>query len=260
MCFLLLPDSPWHHFFVASLSFSQAVQAWRQREQSGSRKLQVWHKERALESRLWTCVPISDMKPKTYVPWSMQSHLRWPQFPHLQSVISDLKRNNEPWLVWLSGLSTGKPKGHSFNSVRAHAWVVGQVPSRGRRRGNHTLMFLSLLSPLSKNKVNKIFKRKEIMVIKYLALRQAHCNPNKYWQWVQQLSWFCCVCSTFLSLWTWVCTSSVGMLPRWALAWMSHPQPSLSPLMTCPPGPWLTFPVKAVFPNLPLLLFPVYLL
>ena len=28
--------------------------------------------------------------------------------------------------------------------VRAHAWVSGQVPSRGRLRGNHSLMFLSL--------------------------------------------------------------------------------------------------------------------
>ena len=29
--------------------------------------------------------------------------------------------------------------------VRAHAWVAGQVPSRGQVRGNHTLMFLSSL-------------------------------------------------------------------------------------------------------------------
>ena len=40
--------------------------------------------------------------------------------------------------------------------VRAHAWVVGQVPSRGRMRGNHILMLISLSfsfpSPLSKNK------------------------------------------------------------------------------------------------------------
>ena len=40
--------------------------------------------------------------------------------------------------------------------VRAHAWVAGQVPSRGRTRGNHTLMFLpfsfSFPSPLSKDK------------------------------------------------------------------------------------------------------------
>ena len=28
--------------------------------------------------------------------------------------------------------------------VRAHAWVVGQVPSGHHLRGNHTLMFLSL--------------------------------------------------------------------------------------------------------------------
>ena len=40
--------------------------------------------------------------------------------------------------------------------VRAYAWVAGQVPSRGRSRGNHTLVFLSLSfslpSLLSKNK------------------------------------------------------------------------------------------------------------
>ena len=40
--------------------------------------------------------------------------------------------------------------------VRAHAWVVGQVLSRGCLRGNYTLMFLSLTfslpSSLSKNK------------------------------------------------------------------------------------------------------------
>ena len=49
-------------------------------------------------------------------------------------------------LVWLSGLSaslqtTGSPVPFP---VRAHAWVVGQVPSRGCERGNCTLMFLSL--------------------------------------------------------------------------------------------------------------------
>ena len=36
--------------------------------------------------------------------------------------------------------------------VRAHAWLAGQVPSGGCMRGNHTLIFLSLSSPLSKNK------------------------------------------------------------------------------------------------------------
>ena len=36
--------------------------------------------------------------------------------------------------------------------VWAHTWVVGQVPSRGHVRGNYTLMFFSLPSPLSKNK------------------------------------------------------------------------------------------------------------
>ena len=61
-----------------------------------------------------------------------------------------------PWLVLLSGLSAflqtyGSPVWLSF---RAHAWVVGQVPSRGHARGNHTLTFFSLflLSFPSKNK------------------------------------------------------------------------------------------------------------
>ena len=47
--------------------------------------------------------------------------------------------------------------------VRAHAWVAGQVPSRGCVRGNHTLMFLSLSfslpTPLSKNKQIKSFRK-----------------------------------------------------------------------------------------------------
>ena len=50
-----------------------------------------------------------------------------------------------PWLVWLSGLSAGLPTKGSLVQlpVGAHAWVAGQVPGRGRVRGNHTLMFLS---------------------------------------------------------------------------------------------------------------------
>ena len=33
-------------------------------------------------------------------------------------------------------------KGSLVSQVRAHAWVVGQVPSRGCLRSNHTLIFL----------------------------------------------------------------------------------------------------------------------
>ena len=69
-----------------------------------------------------------------------------------------IKNQNWPWLVWLSGLSTGLRSKRSLVQfpVRAHAWGAGQVPDRGNMRGNHTLMFLSLSfslpSPLSKNK------------------------------------------------------------------------------------------------------------
>ena len=67
-----------------------------------------------------------------------------------------LRNGSVPWLLWFNGLSAGlRTKGSLVQfPVRAHAWVVGQVPSRGRMRGNHTLIFLSfsLPSSLSKNK------------------------------------------------------------------------------------------------------------
>ena len=54
----------------------------------------------------------------------------------------------EAWMVWLSGVSAGFPNKGSLVPlpVRAHAWVAGQVPSRGHK---HLLIFFS---PLSKNK------------------------------------------------------------------------------------------------------------
>ena len=66
-----------------------------------------------------------------------------------------------PRLVWLSGLNAGGGLSTSLLTkgllvcflIRAHAWVVGQVPSRGRMRGNPLCL---LPSPLSKN--NKFLK------------------------------------------------------------------------------------------------------
>ena len=62
-----------------------------------------------------------------------------------------------PWLVRLSGFSAGlRTKGSLVRfPVRTHAWIVGQVPSYGRARGNHTPS-LSLSLPLFL-KINKIF-------------------------------------------------------------------------------------------------------
>ena len=75
-----------------------------------------------------------------------------------------------PWLVKLSGLSTGlKTKGLLVRfPVRAHAWVASWVPSRGSMSGKHTLMFLSFSfsfpSPLSKNKINKKYFKNKIKI------------------------------------------------------------------------------------------------
>ena len=56
----------------------------------------------------------------------------------------------QPWLVWLNGLSVGlQTKGLLVRfPVWAHASVVGQVPSPGLVRGNHTVMFPSLFFSL----------------------------------------------------------------------------------------------------------------
>ena len=79
--------------------------------------------------------------------------------------MEDRKIFNQPWLVWLSGLSAGlRTKGSPVQfPVRAHAWVAGQVPSRGNMRGNHTLMFLflSFSLPLSLKIIHKILKKKK---------------------------------------------------------------------------------------------------
>ena len=55
-----------------------------------------------------------------------------------------------PWLVWFSGLSADLwTKGSPVRfPVRAHAWVVGQIPRWGRIKGNHALMFFFLFLPL----------------------------------------------------------------------------------------------------------------
>ena len=62
-------------------------------------------------------------------------------------------------LGWLSGLSASPPTGRSpvQSPLRAHAWVVGQVPNRGCVRGNQSMFLLYMFvflpsSPLSKNK------------------------------------------------------------------------------------------------------------
>ena len=75
---------------------------------------------------------------------------------HLSVSSSVKKLTPWPWLQWLRGLSAGlKTKGLLVQfPVRSHAWVVGQVPNRGRARDNYTLMFLplsfSLPSPCQK--------------------------------------------------------------------------------------------------------------
>ena len=95
---------------------------------------------------------------------------RKPQTFHLRSKKLFFKNTIWlPWLVWLIGLSTCLWNNDSWVQfpVRAQAWVVGHVPSRGYSRGNHTLMFLSSLSPslpLSL-KINSLLKKEYHMIL-----------------------------------------------------------------------------------------------
>ena len=87
--------------------------------------------------------------PNTWVTYILDYFWKYfPSFPQSMrfNFIINKKRNVWPWLVWLSGLSTGLwTKGSPVQfPVRAHAWVVGQIPSWECVKGNHTLMFLSL--------------------------------------------------------------------------------------------------------------------
>ena len=47
------------------------------------------------------------------------------------------------WCSSVDWVPACEPKGRLVPPVRAHAWVVGQVPSRRHVRGNRALMFLS---------------------------------------------------------------------------------------------------------------------
>ena len=69
-------------------------------------------------------------KPKTFTTWAL----------------ADVAQQIEHGLI-TEGLLVQFPVGTC-------AWVVGQDPSEGHVRGNHTLMFLSLLLSLKTNKQN----------------------------------------------------------------------------------------------------------
>ena len=78
-------------------------------------------------------------------------------------MIGGLETHQEPWLVWLSGLSASlQTEGSSVQfPVRHMSGLWARIPSRGCSRGNYTLMFpsFSLPSPLSKNKIKSFFKK-----------------------------------------------------------------------------------------------------
>ena len=78
--------------------------------------------------------------------------------------------------MWLSGLSAGlRIKGSLvWFPVRAHAWVVGQVPSAGwgaQEATTHWCFSPSLSSSITLClKINKIFERKKYFLSKLLSL------------------------------------------------------------------------------------------
>ena len=87
--------------------------------------------------------------------------------------------------MWLSGLIIGlQTKGSLVQfPCRAHAWIVGQVPSWGSSRGNHTLMFLSLFFSLpyllSKHKLIRLKKKDRFL----------YCGTTKYSRFILYIAY-----------------------------------------------------------------------
>ena len=90
------------------------------------------------------------------------------------------KKQKQPWLVWLSGLSASlqtEMLAVQF-PVRAHAWVVSQVPSWVHVGGNcfsltqqyfsHSLS-PSLPLPLKVNKYNLLKKKQKQLMFTYFT-------------------------------------------------------------------------------------------
>ena len=129
-------DGPWIHLAtLARVNYNFFIYSTKEYEGSN---IQCWWRE--LESSTFKLI---GMSPALKYFWN--SHLC-----HLLQ----LNTMYLPWLVWLSGLSAAcKPKGHWFYSKSGH--IPGfqpRSPVGSAARGKHTLMFLSLPSPLSKNK------------------------------------------------------------------------------------------------------------
>ena len=125
-----------------------------------------------------SCLPALNRSGETYLaPWH---HV---YIHHTYSFPSKKKMYTLPWLVWLSGLSTGLwTKGSPvWFPVRAHAWVAGQVPSWGVCVWcfSCTSMFLSQIDvslplfpslPLSL-KIESFFKKRAKSTLKLLTHR-----------------------------------------------------------------------------------------
>ena len=109
-----------------------------------------WLEHRPKHQKVWVRFPVRACN-QVVLSYHWDAYGRQPV--HVSHIDVSLSPSNQffkkaypPWLVWLSGLSVGlQIKGSLVQfPVGVHGWVSGHVPSRGRRRGNHTLMFLSL--------------------------------------------------------------------------------------------------------------------
>ena len=79
----------------------------------------------------------------------------------------------QPWLVWLSGLSTGLQTERLLVQfpVRTHAWAVGQVPSWGRVRSTSSMFHsfsVSLPFPSLTNKFKSLLKKEMFKAVESL--------------------------------------------------------------------------------------------
>ena len=99
--------------------------------------------------------------------YAFLSHLLCSQGDNLKQQLPSQKEFDQPWLIWLNGLSAGlrtKALPVQF-PVRAHVWVAGHVPSMGYTLMRQPYIDVSLL--LSKNKEIKSLKKSLIILSLY---------------------------------------------------------------------------------------------
>ena len=150
-----------------------------------------------MQNRIYSCIIIN------YCTMFYMNNCK-PTFPHLIHLLTKKKLTHHflcfstdkndivpGWYRSMDWVPACKSKGLPVQfPVREHAWVAGQVSSRGSTRGNHTLMFFSIFfPPFPYLKINKwnIFKKWHCLIPSTKCIWVYSVFINSYQKFMQLL-------------------------------------------------------------------------